>query len=66
VAHGHSIHGQVVAMVRRPQIESVDHEYGTERPKRALSRYDPHDMMFFNATTPEEYAKAQYMYEEQH
>jgi molybdopterin-guanine dinucleotide biosynthesis protein A len=27
----------------------------------ALSRYDPHDVMFFNANTPEEYAKARRM-----
>jgi molybdenum cofactor guanylyltransferase len=26
-----------------------------------LTRFDPHDMMFFNANTPEEYAKAQRM-----
>jgi molybdopterin-guanine dinucleotide biosynthesis protein A len=31
-----------------------------------LARYDPHDFMFFNANTPEEYAKAQHMFEEQH
>jgi molybdenum cofactor guanylyltransferase len=31
-----------------------------------LARYDPHDVMFFNANTPEEYAKAQQMLEEQH
>jgi molybdopterin-guanine dinucleotide biosynthesis protein A len=31
-----------------------------------LARYDPHDIMFFNANTPEEYAKAQHMLEEQH
>jgi molybdopterin-guanine dinucleotide biosynthesis protein A len=31
-----------------------------------LTRYDPHDVMFFNANTPEEYAKAQHMFEEQH
>jgi molybdenum cofactor guanylyltransferase len=31
-----------------------------------LARYDPHDIMFFNANTPEEYAKAQHMFEEQH
>jgi len=30
-----------------------------------LAHYDPHDVMFFNANTPEEYAKAQYMLEEQ-
>jgi molybdenum cofactor guanylyltransferase len=30
-----------------------------------LARYDPHDIMFFNANTPEEYAKAQHMLEEQ-
>jgi molybdenum cofactor guanylyltransferase len=29
-----------------------------------LARYDPHDVMFFNANTPEEYAKAQHMLEE--
>jgi molybdopterin-guanine dinucleotide biosynthesis protein A len=28
-----------------------------------LARYDPHDIMFFNANTPEEYAKAQRMLE---
>jgi molybdopterin-guanine dinucleotide biosynthesis protein A len=28
-----------------------------------LARYDPHDVMFFNANTPEEYAKAQRMLE---
>jgi molybdopterin-guanine dinucleotide biosynthesis protein A len=28
-----------------------------------LSRFDPHDVMFFNANTPEEYAKAQHMLE---
>jgi molybdenum cofactor guanylyltransferase len=31
-----------------------------------LTRYDPPDVMFFNANTPEEYAKAQHMFEEQH
>jgi molybdopterin-guanine dinucleotide biosynthesis protein A len=31
-----------------------------------LARYDPRDEMFFNANTPEEYAKAQHMFEEQH
>ena len=31
-----------------------------------LAHYDPHDIMFFNANTPEEYAKAQHMFEEQH
>jgi molybdopterin-guanine dinucleotide biosynthesis protein A len=31
-----------------------------------LARYDPHNVMFFNANTPEEYAKAQQMLEEQH
>jgi molybdenum cofactor guanylyltransferase len=31
-----------------------------------LTRYDPTDVMFFNANTPEEYAKAQHMFEEQH
>ena len=31
-----------------------------------LARYDPYDSMFFNANTPEEYAKAQHMLEEQH
>jgi molybdenum cofactor guanylyltransferase len=30
-----------------------------------LARYDPHDILFFNANTPEEYAKAQHMLEEQ-
>jgi molybdopterin-guanine dinucleotide biosynthesis protein A len=30
-----------------------------------LTRYDPQDLMFFNANTPEEYAKAQHMLEEQ-
>lgn len=29
-----------------------------------LSRYDPHDVMFFNANTPEEYEKARQMLEE--
>jgi molybdopterin-guanine dinucleotide biosynthesis protein A len=28
-----------------------------------LARFDPHDVMFFNANTPEEYAKAQRMLE---
>jgi molybdopterin-guanine dinucleotide biosynthesis protein A len=31
-----------------------------------LARYDPHDVMFFNANTPEEYAHAQQMLEGQH
>jgi molybdopterin-guanine dinucleotide biosynthesis protein A len=31
-----------------------------------LTRYDPTDVMFFNANTPEEYAKAQHMFEEEH
>jgi molybdopterin-guanine dinucleotide biosynthesis protein A len=31
-----------------------------------LARYDPHDVMFFNANTPEEYARAQHMLEEEH
>jgi molybdopterin-guanine dinucleotide biosynthesis protein A len=31
-----------------------------------LTHDDPHDIMFFNANTPEEYAKAQHMFEEQH
>jgi molybdenum cofactor guanylyltransferase len=31
-----------------------------------LTRYDPPDVMFFNANTPEEYAKAQHMFEEEH
>ena len=31
-----------------------------------LARYDPHNVMFFNANTPEEYATAQQMLEEQH
>jgi molybdenum cofactor guanylyltransferase len=30
-----------------------------------LARYDPHDVMFFNANTPEEYAQAGRMLEEQ-
>ncbi len=29
-----------------------------------LARYDPHDVMFFNANTPEEYEKARQMLEE--
>jgi hypothetical protein len=39
----------------------------TSQPEgcRQLARYDPHDIMFFNANTPEEYAKAQHMFEEQ-
>jgi hypothetical protein len=28
-----------------------------------LARYDPHDAMFFNANTPEEYEKARQMLE---
>lgn len=31
-----------------------------------LTRHDPHDVMFFNANTPEEYTKAQHIFEEQH
>jgi molybdenum cofactor guanylyltransferase len=31
-----------------------------------LTCYDPHDVMFFNANTPEEYTKAQHIFEEQH
>jgi len=29
-----------------------------------LARYDPHDIMFFNANTPEEYEQARQMLEE--
>ena len=47
MAHGNSILAQVVEMVPRPQIESLDHEYGTGRPSRILSRWSQFGALVF-------------------
>jgi hypothetical protein len=47
VAHGNSILAQVVEMVPQPQIESLDHAYGTGRPSRALSRWSQFGALVF-------------------
>jgi Domain of unknown function (DUF4372)/Transposase DDE domain len=45
--HGHTILAQVVKMVPRSQIEALDHEYGTRRPSRVLSRWSQFGAVVF-------------------
>ena len=47
MTHGTSILGQVLKMMPRAQIESLDNEYGTGRPSRVLSRWSPFGTLVF-------------------
>jgi Transposase DDE domain/Domain of unknown function (DUF4372) len=47
VPHGPTILGQVFKMMPRAQIESLDHEYGTGRPGRVLSRWSQFGALVF-------------------
>lgn len=47
MAHRHTILAHVLTMVPRPHIESVDHEYGTGRPSRVLSRWSQFGALVF-------------------
>jgi hypothetical protein len=47
VTHGTTILGQVLKMMPRAQIESLDHEHGTGRPSRAFSRWSPFGTLVF-------------------
>jgi hypothetical protein len=42
-----TILGQVLQMMPRAQIESLDHEYGTGRPSRVFSRWSPFGTLVF-------------------
>jgi Domain of unknown function (DUF4372) len=43
----HTILAQVVKLVSRAQIEALDHEYGTPRPSRVLSRWSRFGALVF-------------------
>jgi uncharacterized protein DUF4372/DDE family transposase len=47
VTHGTTILGQVLKMMPRTQIESLDHEHGTGRPSRAFSRWSQFGTLVF-------------------